>query len=435
MTTARLRGELLRFLLVGGSAVAIDGAAYSALLLLGLPPAPAKAAGFLLGTVFAFFANRSFVFKADSSSPVLFLLLYAATLAANVGMNEVILRVAERLGGGLLSPSLSKGAAFVVATGVSAALNFIGMKMFVFKPAAVGNPVPSSRRGPGTEWESGVGSGAVSRAESGMESTSKPESAPDGGARDRRDGMRFSLVVPCYNEARSLEELSARCAVLVQAGAEVILIDNGSTDETQARLAALGVPQVSADLPFAALKSLRVEENQGYGFGILSGLRVARGDVLGWTHADLQTDPQDALRGFEIFSASAAPELLFVKGCRHGRPPADVFFTAGMSLFETLLFRRPMNDVNAQPTLLHRSFFERWSSPPPDFSLDLYAYAKAAASNLAVERFPVHFGARVHGVSHWNLDWRSKLKFIKRTFSYSIRLSGSPDLRSGGRRG
>ena len=31
MTTARLRGELLRFLLVGGSAVAIDGAAYSAL--------------------------------------------------------------------------------------------------------------------------------------------------------------------------------------------------------------------------------------------------------------------------------------------------------------------------------------------------------------------------------------------------------------------
>ena len=41
---------------------------------------------------------------------------------------------------------------------------------------------------------------------------------------------------------------------------------------------------------------------------------------------------------------------------------------------------------------------------------------------LAIERFPVRFGARAHGASHWNVDWRAKLKFIRRTVAYSLEL-------------
>jgi hypothetical protein len=39
-----------------------------------------------------------------------------------------------------------------------------------------------------------------------------------------------------------------------------------------------------------------------------------------------------------------------------------------------------------------------------------------------VQRFPVSFGARQHGVSSWNVDWRSKAKFIRRTTTYSLAL-------------
>ena len=95
-----------------------------------------------------------------------------------------------------------------------------------------------------------------------------------------------------------------------------------------------------------------------------------------------------------------------------------------MSAFETILLQKPLWDINAQPTLFHRSFFETWSNPPHDFSLDLYAYYQANLAGLNIQRFPVLFGDRAHGISHWNINWSSKLKFIQRTVKFSLNLRG-----------
>lgn len=226
--------------------------------------------------------------------------------------------------------------------------------------------------------------------------------------------MKFSLVIPCYNEASNLPLLLERCKALGEReGIEVILVDNGSTDDSPAVLDKL--------LPaYIGCRSIRVEVNQGYGFGILAGLRAARGDILGWTHADMQTDPQDALAGLAYFGEN--PDKVFVKGQRFGRPVMDVVFTVGMSLFETILLAKPMWDINAQPTLFSRQFFETWASPPHDFALDLYSYYQARLQGLTLHRFPVRFGPRAHGVSHWNVNWTAKKKFIYRTVSFSIDL-------------
>jgi glycosyltransferase involved in cell wall biosynthesis len=226
--------------------------------------------------------------------------------------------------------------------------------------------------------------------------------------------MSFSLVIPCYNEAANLPLLLERCRKLAeQPGIEVVLVDNGSTDESPIVLRNL--------LPsYPGCRSVRVEKNQGYGFGVLAGLKAATGDILGWTHADMQTDPVDALRGLKIFEKHGLD--IFVKGNRHGRPIGDVAFTVGMSFFETLLLGKPMWDINAQPTLFSRTFFETWREPPHDFSLDLYAYYQAKRAGLPVHRFPVRFGERAHGVSHWNVNWEAKRKFIRRTAAFSLQL-------------
>ena len=93
-----------------------------------------------------------------------------------------------------------------------------------------------------------------------------------------------------------------------------------------------------------------------------------------------------------------------------------------MSLFETIYLRTPLWDINAQPTIFPRAFFSSWKNPPKDFSLDLYAYYQARQAGLAVHRFPVQFGKRLHGTSHWNINWRAKWKFIVRTIDFSRRL-------------
>jgi glycosyltransferase involved in cell wall biosynthesis len=228
----------------------------------------------------------------------------------------------------------------------------------------------------------------------------------------------LSLVIPCYNEAKSLPDLIARCkAVAAQADIEIILVDNGSNDDTQRILA--------ADLKDQGkIRSVCVAVNQGYGFGILEGLRAAKGDILAWTHADLQTDPSDALLGLEIFQKNPG-EKIFVKGRRYGRPFGDVLFTIGMSLFESALFMVPFWDINAQPSMFPRALFETWKNPPHDFALDLYAYWSARKQGYQVQRFPVRFGQRGHGTqSRWNINARAKLKFIKRVIGYSWQLRG-----------
>jgi glycosyltransferase involved in cell wall biosynthesis len=226
--------------------------------------------------------------------------------------------------------------------------------------------------------------------------------------------MKLSLVIPCYNEMENIPLLLERCKeVSSRVGCEVILVDNGSTDDSSEVLREL-LPK------YPGCRSVRVERNQGYGFGILAGLESAKGEIIGWTHADMQTDPQDVLRGMEYFDSGGSN--IFVKGQRYGRPLSDIMFTLGMSIFETILLRKPMRDINAQPTLFHRDFYSDWVSPPHDFSLDLYAYFMARKGSLRVLRFPVLFAERAHGKSHWNIDFSSKVKFIKRTLTYSFEL-------------
>jgi len=238
--------------------------------------------------------------------------------------------------------------------------------------------------------------------------------------------MRFSVVIPCYNEAKSLPALVARCVDVLAAepSCEIILVDNGSTDESADVLA----QELSSQ---TRIRSHRVAVNRGYGYGILEGLKVCTGDILGWTHADLQTDPMDVIQGFACFE-SAKSKLLFVKGKRRGRPLPDRAFTAAMSVFETLLLRRVMRDINAQPTLFSRALYERWHDAPEDFALDLYAYVDAKLAGAQICRFPVLFVPRQHGVSHWNINWRSKLRFIGRTLDFSFRLRRISSSKKGG---
>ncbi|MEE8045299.1 MAG: glycosyltransferase family 2 protein [Dehalococcoidia bacterium] len=228
----------------------------------------------------------------------------------------------------------------------------------------------------------------------------------------------LSVVIPCYNEAKSLPSLIEKCEVLVGDDVEIILVDNGSSD---------GTPEILGPLEKneTGLRSVRLDINTGYGNGIMGGLKAAKGDTVGWTHADLQADPADTLTAYELYKKSPTPTNLFVKGARTGRPLADRIFTIGMAIFETIFMRTRMWDINAQPTLMPRSLYDAWQNAPGDFSLDLYAYYQAKTHNLEIQRIPVYFGPRTFGESHWNTGMVSRIKFIRRTLAYSWHLRKS----------
>lgn len=132
-----IKRELAKFLVVGTCTVAVDYFTYDGLLSLrAMPVEAAKASGFFIGTLFAYFTNRFWTFGQQSPAPGSawrFLLLYASTLLTNVLVNSATLSLVAAAPAGI-------HIAFLIATGVSASLNFIGMKLFVFKSTVTSRP-------------------------------------------------------------------------------------------------------------------------------------------------------------------------------------------------------------------------------------------------------------------------------------------------------
>jgi putative flippase GtrA len=128
-----MRRELAIFLVVGSLTVLADFLVYRGLLAAGFGNVGiAKAAGFLAGTLFAYFANKDWTFghaRPAPGSALRFVLVYGATLLANVAVNAAVLAI-------LPVPMI----AFLAATAVSATLNFAGMKFLVFRAAPSAEP-------------------------------------------------------------------------------------------------------------------------------------------------------------------------------------------------------------------------------------------------------------------------------------------------------
>lgn len=100
---------------------------------------------------------------------------------------------------------------------------------------------------------------------------------------------RLTVIIPVYNEAATLQVAVARLRKSpVPTGWErrILVIDDGSTDESAAILAELAAQG-------ADLSVVRHERNQGKGGAIRTGLKHADGDVVLIHDADLEYDPRD----------------------------------------------------------------------------------------------------------------------------------------------
>jgi putative flippase GtrA len=130
MFKAGLRGEAVRFLLVGGGAALLDLASYLLLRFAGLPTPIAKGCSFALAASAAYFGNKHFTYRRDitsKASVLLYALLYTCTLGLNVIINDGVLHVLHQ------KDSYEIAAAWFIATAISAGVNFLGTKLVIFR--------------------------------------------------------------------------------------------------------------------------------------------------------------------------------------------------------------------------------------------------------------------------------------------------------------
>jgi glycosyltransferase involved in cell wall biosynthesis len=104
--------------------------------------------------------------------------------------------------------------------------------------------------------------------------------------------VKLSVLVPVYNEERTLEEIVRRVCGF-QIPKEIILVDDGSEDQSRTILTRLQEENARANDPLNQIKVFFQPVNQGKGAAIKTALSHVTGDIVLVQDADLEYDPKD----------------------------------------------------------------------------------------------------------------------------------------------
>jgi glycosyltransferase involved in cell wall biosynthesis len=200
----------------------------------------------------------------------------------------------------------------------------------------------------------------------------------------------LTIVLPCFNEAENVADAiryataaAERCAVKH----EIIVVDDGSTDET----AVIAGRFVHSD---RRVRLIVHSSNLGYGHALRSGIGAARMPWVLLTDADLQFD----FRELAQFLPSAAHADLVVgwRILRQGSLTRRLD-AAAWNWLTRAVFRLPVRDVDCAFKLIRRDLLQRFTltSTGPMINTELLVRALAAGGRL--EEIGVHHRARVAG--------------------------------------
>ena len=134
---------------------------------------------------------------------------------------------------------------------------------------------------------------------------------------------KFFVIIPCYNEIETLPSLIARTMPMQEKyGIEYVLAENGSSDGSRDYF------KTKIEGKYKGIKTVYIEQNLGYGYGVQQGIKEASGEYICWIHADMQIPPE-SLAPFFDYAIANPGKTLFLKGRRHGRTFTDNFLQRG----------------------------------------------------------------------------------------------------------
>jgi dTDP-4-dehydrorhamnose 3,5-epimerase-like enzyme len=223
----------------------------------------------------------------------------------------------------------------------------------------------------------------------------------------------ISLVMPCYNEEACLRNTARG---LLQAFAnrrialELVLVDNGSRDRTGEiidELIAEGLPVVKVAIPV----------NQGYGHGILEGLKRCSAPFIGYLCADGQVSAEDTVRVYTLVKDTDGRILVKVRRrFRKDGWKRKITSICYNGLMLLLFGRLQVIDINGSPKIFSRDAFRRMRLESKDWFLDPEIMIKAKHMGLTPLEMNVRGLLRQGGKS--NVRSSTVLEFVKNILRY-----------------
>lgn len=214
----------------------------------------------------------------------------------------------------------------------------------------------------------------------------------------------FSVLVPCYNEEDAIEQTvdALRKCLGDGTGYELIIIDDGSTDNSAGVLARLAGNDPS-------LIVVTQDRNRGYGAALKAGVRKARAPLIIITDAD-GTYPNERLP--ELIDRAEDADMVV-----GSRTADDVTYPLIRKIPKTFLRRysswlagKNIPDMNSGMRVFRKDVAERFLSILPDgFSFTTTITLAMLTNHYQVVYVPIGYSARVG---------RSKIKPIRDTLRF-----------------
>jgi glycosyltransferase involved in cell wall biosynthesis len=227
-------------------------------------------------------------------------------------------------------------------------------------------------------------------------------------AKDRLEGdeLLVSVVIPCLNEAETIEEC-VRSAIAVLAehhiAGEVVVADNGSTDG-------------SAELAERAGARVVHQPERGYGSAYLAGFEAARGRYIVMADADLTYDFAEIPRFVQNLEDGA--DMVIGNRMANIKPGAmpwlhryigNPVLTGLLNLF----FRTGVSDAHCGMRGIRRDVLPRLALRSPGMEFASEMVIRASKEHLDIRQFPIEYHPRVgeSKLSTWSDGWRH-LRFL-----------------------
>jgi glycosyltransferase involved in cell wall biosynthesis len=237
-------------------------------------------------------------------------------------------------------------------------------------------------------------------------STIEQQTSPEAPRLESGDLVRLSVLIPCLNEADTIEECVTRAARALSENAiagEIIVIDNGSDDGSGSLAAAAGARVV-------------LEPRRGYGSAYLAGLASARGRNIIMADADLTYDFNEIPHFLSELEAGA--DMVIGNRMRNIHPGAMPWHhryigNPLLSGFLNLLFHTGVDDAHCGMRAVRTEILPVLDLRTTGMEFASEMVIRAAKAKLEIRQFPIEYHPRggESKLSSFRDGWRH-LRFL-----------------------
>ena len=213
--------------------------------------------------------------------------------------------------------------------------------------------------------------------------------------------MKICFLVPAYNEAPTIGEVLERIAGL-GLDAKVIVVDDGSVDETAAIAEAAGATVIR-------------QRNQGKGAAIRTAIAHAEGDIAVIQDADMEYDPAEVPELIEPIIRGSA-DVVFGSRLRGGKPQRAYLFwhllgNRFLSLLTNVLFNTTLSDMETGYKAFRLEVLRSLDLQEDGFGIEPEITGKVCKRQLRIYELPISYYGRTHAEGK-KITWRDGFRAI-----------------------